>query len=325
VELNLIEVKTGNTLWTTKVGDEAWSSNLGTYYKVIAYGNIYVGGYDGEIYCIDIETGDIEWTYSAGEGTETPFQTWAFYDSAAGGDGKIYASTSEHTPSQPHPRFNKVHCFDAFTGEQIWTISSPMALALGQGYLIGTSENDGNMYCFGKGQTETSVMAAPKVTAKGSGVVIEGSVLDMSPAQAGTPAVSDSSMGPWMEYKHMQKPKPWDTTGVTVKLTAFDPNGNYQDIGTVTSDFAGNFGKTWNPPVEGTYLIIAEFEGSESYWPSTATTYLEVGPAPTPLAPIEPEPTPEAPFITTEIAIIAAVAVAVVIGIAAFWALRKRK
>ena len=34
---------------------------------------------------------------------------------------------------------------------------------------------------------------------------------------------------------------------------------------------------------------------------------------------------PEAPFITTEVAIIAAVVVAVVIGVAAYWALRRRQ
>jgi uncharacterized protein HemX len=50
-------------------------------------------------------------------------------------------------------------------------------------------------------------------------------------------------------------------------------------------------------------------------------------PEPTTPEPTEPEPTEptEAPLITTEIAIIAAVTVAVVIGIVAYWALKKRK
>jgi len=42
--------------------------------------------------------------------------------------------------------------------------------------------------------------------------------------------------------------------------------------------------------------------------------------------PLPEEPAPsEAPFITTEIAIIAAVVIVAVVGIVAFWALRKRK
>ena len=83
----------------------------------------------------------------------------------------------------------------------------------------------------------------------------------------------------------------------------------------------------WEPPVPGKYTIIARFEGSESYFSSYAENALGVTEAPSPAVPIEPEPTEptEAFVITTEIAIIAAVVVAVVIGIVAFWALRKRK
>ena len=133
----------------------------------------------------------------------------------------------------------------------------------------------------------------------------------------------------------MQKPLPAIETvpvpereiGVTVKLTAIDPNGNDQDIGEVTTDIWGNYGIDWVPPVPGKYFIVAEFEGTESYWGSADSTYITVDPAPSPAMPIEPEqPTepeePEAPLITTEVAIIAAVAV--VIGIAAYWVLRKR-
>jgi hypothetical protein len=147
-------------------------------------------------------------------------------------------------------------------------------------------------------------------------------------------------------------------------LTAIDPNGNFQDIGEATSDISGSFGKSWTPPVPGEYQVTATFEGSEAYGGSTATTYFVVGEAPAAAQPIEPaapaeepaapeeptepepaapeEPTepeePEAPtepeptepaeaplFSTTDLAIIAAVAVAAVIGIAAYWQLRKRK
>ena len=64
--------------------------------------------------------------------------------------------------------------------------------------------------------------------------------------------------------------------------------------------------------------------GSESYWMSSAQTALGVTAAPSPSGPIEPEPA-EAPLISTEVAIIAAVVVAAIIGIVAFWVLRKRK
>jgi hypothetical protein len=125
----------------------------------------------------------------------------------------------------------------------------------------------------------------------------------------------------------MQKPCPEYYEGVEVKLEVLDPNGNFYEIDTVKSDGAGMFKKMWTPDTESEYTIIATFEGSESYWPSYAETAVGVGPAPAPTTPIEPEPTEptEAPFITTEMAIIIAVVVVAVIGIAAYWVLRKRK
>jgi len=113
-----------------------------------------------------------------------------------------------------------------------------------------------------------------------------------------------------------------------VTLTAIGSDRNYIDIGTVTtSGYYGTFGLAWTPSEEGTYEIIASFEGDDSYGSSGASTFVSVGPAAAPAVPIEPEPTEptEAPFITTEVAIIAAVAVVAVIGIVAYWALRKRK
>jgi hypothetical protein len=157
-------------------------------------------------------------------------------------------------------------------------------------------------------------------------VMITGTVTDQSTGAKGTPAISDEDMSAWMEYMYMQKPMPTNAKGVTVKLTAIDPNGNFQDIGEAVSDIDGNFGISWIPPVEGEYNVMAEFEGSESYGSSYATTYFVVGQAASAAIPIEPEPTEPQGFVlgTTELAIIA-VAIIAVVGIVAFWAIRKRK
>jgi hypothetical protein len=53
-------------------------------------------------------------------------------------------------------------------------------------------------------------------------------------------------------------------------LTAIDPNGNFQDIGTVTSDINGIFKKMWQPPVTGEYVVTATFDGSKAYGGSHA-------------------------------------------------------
>jgi hypothetical protein len=127
---------------------------------------------------------------------------------------------------------------------------------------------------------------------------------------------------------YMQQSCPTYYEGVEVKLETLDPNGNFYEIGTVKSDGSGIFKKMWTPDVEGEYTVIATFEGSKAYYRSYAETVFGVGPAVAPSGPIEPEPTEPtavAPFITTEIAIIIAVVVVAIIGIVAFWTLRKRK
>ena len=120
------------------------------------------------------------------------------------------------------------------------------------------------------------------------------------------PAMSDESMGPWMQYVYMQKPIPTNAKGVLVKLTAIDPNGNFQDLGTAVTDTNGNYGIMWVPPVPGLYQIKATFAGSESYGGSTATTYIGVDPSkPNPVVTQSPSPTspltpiPSVPPVTT--------------------------
>ena len=80
----------------------------------------------------------------------------------------------------------------------------------------------------------------------------------------------------------MQRPCPKNVEGVTVHLTAIDPNGNFQDIGYATADAVGNFAKSWIPPVPGEYHVTAEFEGSAAYGGSLDTTYFTVDEALTP-------------------------------------------
>ena len=102
----------------------------------------------------------------------------------------------------------------------------------------------------------------------------------------GVPAVSDKSQSAWMEYIYMQKPKPTDVTGVSVSVDVIDSNGNQRNIGITTSDSSGAFSLQWVPDIEGKYTVLANFAGSNSYWPSSAETSFAVDhaaatPAPT--------------------------------------------
>ena len=132
----------------------------------------------------------------------------------------------------------------------------------------------------------------------------------------GTPAIADEYMQEWMECMFADRPMPEDATGVNVSISILDPNNNYYDIGTVTSDITGKFGYSFTPEVSGDYKIIASFAGSKSYGPSFATTYISVDEAPQDT----PQPTASpAPMTDTYVlgigggAIIAIVAVGLVI------------
>ena len=68
----------------------------------------------------------------------------------------------------------------------------------------------------------------------------------------------------------------YSPTGVQVTLTALDPNNNTENIGTTTTNAAGNYAIDWTPPITGIYQITATFAGSNSYWPSTSETAITV-------------------------------------------------
>jgi hypothetical protein len=173
---------------------------------------------------------------------------------------------------------------------------------MADGLLLALNAYDNQIYCFGKGPSATTVSAVPEVQSAGSSLLIKGTVTDQTPSSMGTPAIADESMSSWMEYMYMQQSKPANATGVEVKLTAIDPNGNFQDIGAATSDIFGNYAISWKPPVPGIYNVKATFEGSNSYYGSEAGTTFMVSEAPAPnVIPTQPpeETTPQVTTIAT--------------------------
>jgi len=339
--------------FSLETGKNIWGPTEPEYYlnavddqmtaaRCAAYGYLYTLSLGGIVNCYDIQTGDLEWSYAA----EDPYQEFLFANNWWGrplfvADGKIYLGSLEHSPIDPRPRGAPMYCLDAYTGDLIWRANGLFRQTrwggraiIGDSIIATMDTYDQRIYAIGKGPSATTVTVQDDVIAKGSSVMIKGTVTDESPGTkeyaltarfpSGVPAIADEDMSDWMLYVYKQFPMPQGAKGVEVKLEVLDPNNNFYEIGRVTSDASGMFKKMWTPEHEGEYTIIATFAGSDSYWSSYAETAIGVTEAPSPVGPIEPEPS-EAPLITTEIAIIAAVAVAVVIGIAAYWVLRKRK
>jgi len=285
------DLDSGNLVWGPKGDFRAFQ-----YYGIVshppapgyvAYGNLYVGGYGGEIHCFDLATGNVEWVYdNTFSGTETPWGNYPLYINGIA-DGKVYAYTSEHSPNTPLYKGSKIRCIDAYEGTEIWTLDGWYAIGsfgeqsmpIADGYAVYLNVYDMQIYCIGKGPSATSVTAPDTAVPKGTKILIEGTVTDQSPGAKDTPCVSTQSMGDWMAYIYMQKPAPMDATGVTVKLEAFGADDSYTEIGEVTSGTSG-FACEWTPSSEGLYTILASFNGDDSYYSSYASTHVLVGPEP---------------------------------------------
>jgi hypothetical protein len=319
------DLATGAQKWVSDTMHYPWTaSGFGGYSAMSAYGMFFRESYDG-IYAFNWTTGKIMWHYEAPAVSqyETPYTghndttVYPFYSFGVGGiiaDGKFYTWTYEHTESWPVTRGWGIHAIDVFTGKGVWNLTGCMIPRLiADGYLIGANSYDGYLYFIGKGESKTTVTATPSVNTKGASVLIQGTVLDQSPAQPGTPCVSEASMKTQMDYLHMQLPIDgvWhkdQMTGVNVVLTAIDQNGNPHEIGIVTtSAYYGTYEIAWTPPIEGTYKIIASFEGDASYSSSGASTSIAITAAPeTTPAPTQVVQAISASEFYTSIAVVAA-------------------
>jgi hypothetical protein len=319
----------GNKLWGP-LGDEralqfySSRSGGGGSQQSSAYGILYDAGFGGIVYAYDTRNGNLLWTYgNGGEGnsTNSGLETvWGNYPTFIGAlaEGKLYLFTQEHSINSPIYKDARIRCLNATSGKELWTLPAFAVStnfysrigAIADGYLAYLNGYDNQVYVVGKGPSATTVSAPLTSVNQGQGIVITGSVSDVSAGAKQKvsdglftiiPAVSDQSVSKWMEYIYMQKPIPTDATGVPVHITAIDPNNNYQDIGYTTTDTNGNYGYMWTPPVPGMYKIVATFEGSNAYGPSSASTYIGVqtaSPQPS-VTQTPPEASPTTPTTTT--------------------------
>jgi len=227
--------------------------------------------------------------------------------------------------------------FNATDGSIIWSLLGFYARvpsAIADGYMVGYNSYDAQIYCFGKGPTQTTVSAPNVGVLPDQSVTISGAVLDIAAGTTdsdrsarfpnGVACVSDESQSAWMEYVYMQQPKPTNTTGVSVELYVLDANGNYRTIGTTTTDTNGYYSYQWTPDISGKYTVYAVFSGTNSYYSSQATAAFVVDEAaatPTP-QPTQP-PTMADQYFLPSIAGILATIIAVGVLLAVLM-LRKR-
>jgi hypothetical protein len=317
---------TGKLLWTVYPYENDFAMDGMGMSATIAYGNLYIGGYDGYMHCISLANGTQLWdTISTTGGAEMPEVAYPFGAAPTIADGKVYDSTSKAYETEPLYRGHNLYCFDAYTGQQLWNMSGQMSsIKIVDGYLLCTNNYDSAVYCFGKGETATTVAAPMTAVTAGSNVVIQGTVTDQSPGATGTPAISDQWMTPWMQYLYQQATMPTNAQGVPVSIDAVDPNGNYIHLGNTTSDNTGAYSYQWTPPnIPGKYTIVATFASDNSYYGSCGETAATVG---SPATTVSPTPTPTSVADMYFVPAIAGLAALIIVGliVLALLMLRKR-
>jgi hypothetical protein len=305
LNFNGYSMATGAKLWTTPSQtslDWYGSTGGGIITSQVAYGNLYTMGYAGIIYCFNLTTGKLEWTYgNGGAGNSTnsfdqipPPGHYPTFVQAVG-NGILYTVTSEHTFETPIYKGALARAINATDGTEIWTVSSATAefgslgYAMADGYSTWLNGYDNQIYVVGRGPSTMTVEAPKASITLGGSLVISGSITDISAGtkqnqQAtdfpnGVPLSSDASMKDWMGYVYQQKPLPTNFTGVPVVINVIDSNGNFRPIGSTTSGSSGAYSLQWTPDISGKYTVIANFAGTNGYWPSSAETSFAVDPA----------------------------------------------
>jgi hypothetical protein len=340
-------LNTGAQLWgptATMTPALQYYSRGYAYFAEMAYGNLYWDAMGGVTYCYSDTTGQLLWTYGNGpigsdnstESLSSPYGEYPFGAGPISGNGVVYLMTNEHTVTDPIYKGAKLYAVNATTGQLIWDLTcygSMTSPALADGYATFLNGYDMQIYCAGRGPCATTVEAPMADITLGSGLVIRGTVMDISAgtkqtAQAadfpnGVPCSSDASMTDWMEHVYQQKPLPINFTGVEVAIDVLDSNGNYRNIGTATTDATGAFSYQWTPDIPGKYTVIATFAGTNAYWPSSAQSAFAVdlaAPTASPYPQVVLPPT-EMYFAISTVAIIIAIAI---VGLVLLMQLRKR-
>jgi hypothetical protein len=292
-------LSTGEELWGPfgpHHYQDNWSYESSNSWNVLYDGLYLIGGHGGTLHALNSQTGESVWNYTVTDVYNTYLfnNAWRFRIAVIA-DGKIYLEHTEHSPFDPKPPAAPLVCLNFTTGERIWEINMRgtewgSTMSMGDSILLRDNTYDQLVYAIGMGPSETTINIQDNVVSLGDPVLVTGNVMDISAGTEeerivarfpeGVAAVSDDwmNMKNYMEYVYMQKEKPMDTIGVPVKIQIYNPNGEYAWIGTTTTDAEGNYAYGFIPDMEGTYAVIATFDGNKGYWGSEKTTYLHVGP-----------------------------------------------
>jgi hypothetical protein len=333
--IDAIDARTGAKVWTnTFTGDNGADPNAYDLFSLkpyVANGKLVTAGLGGDLWCHDTSNGNLLWytntTKLIGDpGIETPYGIWPLWVfNCAGFTKDVAYMPIGHEYNPPLFHGAQMLAVNLTDGSLIWNELGTYIRSTSIAYNIMFSMNayDNQIYAFGKGPSQTTIQAPQIGVTTDTPITITGRVTDIAEGSKrhdvaanfpnGIPCVSDASQSKFMEYVYQQQPIPMDTTGVSVTISVIDSNGNYRQIGS-TKTMDGEYAFVWTPDISGTFTVIASFDGSNSYYPSSATSYFYAGEAATP----QPTQQPQSGLATTSdvLTYIAAATVAIIVAIA---------
>ena len=281
---------TGQQLWgPTPIETNPW--NVYARNGVSDGSTFYLQG-PGLLRAFNATTGAEQWNFigpSAGMQEASSTYLMEGVNAQTVGGGIVLTGTSNSHGDQLF-RGGELYALNTTTGQVVWSIDGFYAQghagsnAIADGYVVAFDAYDNEIYCIGQGPSKTTITAPQIGATTQTPIVITGSVTDLAAGTKedqiasnypnGLPAVSDASQSQFMEAVYMQQPMPNNITGVPVTLSVIDSNGNNYNIGSTTTNPSGTYGLTWTPQIAGNYTVTATFGGTNSYYGSTATTYL---------------------------------------------------
>lgn len=298
---------TGQQVWTTSLNVRMADGNMPNPYDSYdletvpdsSTGVLYVWGLGGDVWALNMTNGNIIWDWSTYQvngpaGTESPYgiyPLWVFQDEALAGQGAntvLYLSEGhEYDPPLFHGALEVA--LDGNNGTVLWTNLGfdDTATAVAYGIMTTFNSYDGQIYAYGQGPSKTTISVPQVGVTTATPMTISGTITDISAGASqaavaanfpnGLPCVSDASMSGLMEAAYEQQPLPTNLTGVPISVYVLDSNNNYRLIGTTTSNSLGDWGLTWTPDITGNYTVYAIFSGTAGYYPSSASTFFNVG------------------------------------------------
>jgi outer membrane protein assembly factor BamB len=291
----------GKFLWQTEpqVYADAWTDTATASYgpeRLIVHSKLIQASVGGIVYCYDIGTGEKLWDYEAVDPYAESYisPNWWIIPLLVS-DNKVYFGHLEHSALEPKPRGAPFFALDVETGDLVWKIDGAFRQTrwggralIGDSIIATLDTYDNRIYAIGRGPVSMTLTTPDTVAKAGTPVVIKGTIMDVSPGTQtdamqlrfpnGVPAVSDTYMSDWMLYVYKQFPQQ-HAEGVTITLATNDPNGNWYELGTVTSDDSGAFAFEFTPETDGKYDIYAMFDGTAAYYGNAAQGSLFVSEA----------------------------------------------